>query len=174
MLFSAWSLCALKNRLWRAREKKRGGKEKQPNFGFRESHWVRSRSSGKPLSGRGRFPRKTRFVTSARLSLLPKRERNNRMLPDSQGGRGREGRRERGRLKEGEIELPLPHIGNINPPYEKKKRRERWQFGFTWSDSIYLNISFTCLKKKKKDDCGVSLWWRHYRHPETQDAMKSY
>lgn len=27
----------------------------QPNLGFRESHWVRNRSSGKPLSGRGDF-----------------------------------------------------------------------------------------------------------------------
>lgn len=144
MLFSAWSLCALKNRLWREREKKKGGgEEKQPNFGFRESHWVRNRSSGKPLSGRGRFPRKTRFVTSARLFLLPKRERNNRMLPDSQGGRGREGWRERGRLKEGEIELPLPHIGNINPPYEKKREREVTVWFHMSSDSIYLNISFT-------------------------------
>lgn len=47
-------------------------------------------------------------------------ERNNRMLPDSEGGRATRVRKS----ERGKIELPLPHIGNINPSFERKERKK--------------------------------------------------
>lgn len=125
MLFSAWSLCALKNRLWREREKKGGGgKKSSPILGSE-----RATGSGIDqvenlcLVGGD-------FHVRPDLSHLPGFfccRKGSGTTGCSQthreGEEGKDGGRERGRLTEGEIELPLPHIGNINPPYEKKKER---------------------------------------------------
>lgn len=47
-----------------------------------------------------------------------------------EGGGGEAGRMEGARKTEGgKIEMPLPHIGNINPPfreYKKRKKGDRW------------------------------------------------
>lgn len=45
----------------------------------------------------------------------------------------------------GKIEMPLPHIGNINPPFREYKKKEKGvtvRF-YMSSDSIYSNVSFT-------------------------------
>lgn len=76
------------------------------------------------------------------------------MLPDSQGGRDREGEerlKESQEDREGGIELPLPHTGTSNPPLKKKKKRrkkDRCQFSEAfldiWCGSISLYVLITC------------------------------
>lgn len=56
------------------------------------------------------------------------------MLPDSQGGRGKEGdgrqKKDPERVRKterGKIELPLPHIGNVNPSFNTHTQKKKAQ-----------------------------------------------
>lgn len=117
------------------------------------------------------------FHVRADLSHLPgflcpaKSERNDWMEKRVAGeGSERERNGEHEEAKRGrersEIEMPQPHIGNINPSFPQRKRggKKVAVWFYTSPDSIHLNTSVTWLKKRG-EDCGVSLSGRYYRHP---------
>lgn len=80
-----------------------GGEEKSsPDVGFRESHWVGNRSSGKPLSGRANFHVRPDLSHLPGFFFWRGESGTTGCKPTGGGGRGGEGEgwRERERPKE--------------------------------------------------------------------------